>query len=161
MLVMFIFEEMDGNVVICLVLVIDFLVISEELVMEFNVGVGELGGIWEENVCVDLILVVIWVVLLFVRFVLLMVVIFFFEIVLIKFLFVVDLINREVFGDEFEDIRDLLKFLKSFFVLFLIIKILFVVVVLLEMLLFVWVFDIIDVLFDFFIIGELLLVLFF
>lgn len=45
MLVMFIFEEMDGNVVICLVLVIDFLVISEELVMEFNVGVGELGGI--------------------------------------------------------------------------------------------------------------------
>lgn len=161
MLVMFIFEEMDGNVVICLVLVIDFLVISEELVMEFNVGVGELGGIWEENVCVDLILVVIWVVLLFVRFVLLMVVIFFFEIVLIKFLFVVDLINREVFGDEFEDIRDLLKFLKSFFVLFLIIKILFVVVVLLEMLLFVWVFDIIDVLFDFFIIGEGLLVLFF
>lgn len=161
MLVMFIFEEMDGNVVICLVLVIDFLVISEELVMEFNVGVGELGGIWEENVCVDLILVVIWVVLLFVRFVLLMVVIFFFEIVLIKFLFVVDLINREVFGDEFEDIRDLLKFLKSFFVLFLIIKILFVVVVLLEMLLFVWVFDIIDVLFDFFIIGEVLLVLFF
>lgn len=161
MLVMFIFEEMDGNVVICLVLVIDFLVISEELVMEFNVGVGELGGIWEENVCVDLILVVIWVVLLFVRFVLLMVVIFFFEIVLIKFLFVVDLINREVFGDEFEDIRDLLKFLKSFFVLFLIIKILFVVVVLLEMLLFVWVFDIIEVLFDFFIIGEVLLVLFF
>lgn len=161
MLVMFIFEEMDGNVVICLVLVIDFLVISEELVMEFNVGVGELGGIWEENVCVDLILVVIWVVLLFVRFVLLMVVIFFFEIVLIKFLFVVDLINREVFGDEFEDIRDLLKFLKSFFVLFLIIKILFVVVILLEMLLFVWVFDIIDVLFDFFIIGEVLLVLFF
>lgn len=161
MLVMFIFEEMDGNVVICLVLVIDFLVISEELVIEFNVGVGELGGIWEENVCVDLILVVIWVVLLFVRFVLLMVVIFFFEIVLIKFLFVVDLINREVFGDEFEDIRDLLKFLKSFFVLFLIIKILFVVVVLLEMLLFVWVFDIIDVLFDFFIIGEVLLVLFF
>lgn len=161
MLVMFIFEEMDGNVVICLVLVIDFLVISEELVMEFNVGVGELGGIWEENVCVDLILVVIWVVLLFVRFVLLMVVIFFFEFVLIKFLFVVDLINREVFGDEFEDIRDLLKFLKSFFVLFLIIKILFVVVILLEMLLFVWVFDIIDVLFDFFIIGEGLLVLFF
>lgn len=161
MLVMFIFEEMDGNVVICLVLVIDFLVISEELVIEFNVGVGELGGIWEENVCVDLILVVIWVVLLFVRFVLLMVVIFFFEIVLIKFLFVVDLINREVFGDEFEDIRDLLKFLKSFFVLFLIIKILFVVVVLLEMLLFVWVFDIIEVLFDFFIIGEVLLVLFF
>lgn len=161
MLVMFIFEEMDGNVVICLVLVIDFLVISEELVMEFNVGVGELGGIWEENVCVDLILVVIWVVLLFVRFVLLMVVIFFFEIVLIKFLFVVDLINREVFGDELEDIRDLLKFLKSFFVLFLIIKILFVVVVLLEMLLFVWVFDIIEVLFDFFIIGEVLLVLFF
>lgn len=161
MLVMFIFEEMDGNVVICLVLVIDFLVISEELVMEFNVGVGELGGIWEENVCVDLILVVIWVVLLFVRFVLLMVVIFFFEFVLIKCLFVVDLINREVFGDEFEDIRDLLKFLKSFFVLFLIIKILFVVVVLLEMLLFVWVFDIIEVLFDFFIIGEVLLVLFF
>lgn len=161
MLVMFIFEEMDGNVVICLVLVIDFLVISEELVMEFNVGVGELGGIWEENVCVDLIFVVIWVVLLFVRFVLLMVVIFFFEFVLIKFLFVVDLINREVFGDEFEDIRDLLKFFKSFFVLFLIIKILFVVVVLLEMLLFVWVFDIIDVLFDFFIIGEVLLVLFF
>lgn len=161
MLVMFIFEEMDGNVVICLVLVIDFLVISEELVMEFNVGVGELGGIWEENVCVDLILVVIWVVLLFVRFVLLMVVIFFFEFVLIKFLFVVDLINREVFGDEFEDIRDLLKFLKSFFVLFLIIKIFFVVVVLLEMLLFVWVFDIIEVLFDFFIIGEVLLVLFF
>lgn len=161
MLVMFIFEEMDGNVVICLVLVIDFLVISEELVIEFNVGVGELGGIWEENVCVDLILVVIWVVLLFVRFVLLMVVIFFFEFVLIKFLFVVDLINREVFGDEFEDIRDLLKFLKSFFVLFLIIKIFFVVVVLLEMLLFVWVFDIIEVLFDFFIIGEVLLVLFF
>lgn len=161
MLVMFIFEEMDGNVVICLVLVIDFLVISEELVIEFNVGVGELGGIWEENVCVDLILVVIWVVLLFVRFVLLMVVIFFFEFVLIKFLFVVDLINREVFGDEFEDIRDLLKFLKSFFVLFLIIKILFVVVVLFEMLLFVWVFDIIEVLFDFFIIGEVLLVLFF
>lgn len=161
MLVMFIFEEMDGNVVICLVLVIDFLVIIEELVMEFNVGVGELGGIWEENVCVDLIFVVIWVVLLFVRFVLLMVVIFFFEIVLIKFLFVVDLINREVFGDEFEDIRDLLKFLKSFFVLFLIIKILFVVVVLFEMLLFVWVFDIIEVLFDFFIIGEVLLVLFF
>lgn len=161
MLVMFIFEEMDGNVVICLVLVIDFLVIIEELVMEFNVGVGELGGIWEENVCVDLILVVIWVVLLFVRFVLLMVVIFFFEFVLIKFLFVVDLINREVFGDEFEDIRDLLKFLKSFFVLFLIIKILFVVVVLFEMLLFVWVFDIIEVLFDFFIIGEVLLVLFF
>lgn len=161
MLVMFIFEEMDGNVVICLVLVIDFLVIIEELVIEFNVGVGELGGIWEENVCVDLILVVIWVVLLFVRFVLLMVVIFFFEFVLIKFLFVVDLINREVFGDEFEDIRDLLKFLKSFFVLFLIIKILFVVVVLLEMLLFVWVFDIIEVLFDFFIIGEVLLVLFF
>lgn len=161
MLVMFIFEEMDGIVVICLVLVIDFLVISEELVMEFNVGVGELGGIWEENVCVDLILVVIWVVLLFVRFVLLMVVIFFFEFVLIKFLFVVDLINREVFGDEFEDIRDLLKFLKSFFVLFLIIKILFVVVVLLEMLLFVWVFDIIEVLFDFFIIGEVLLGLFF
>lgn len=161
MLVMFIFEEMDGIVVICLVLVIDFLVISEELVMEFNVGVGELGGIWEENVCVDLILVVIWVVLLFVRFVLLMVVIFFFEFVLIKFLFVVDLINREVLGDEFEDIRDLLKFLKSFFVLFLIIKILFVVVVLLEMLLFVWVFDIIEVLFDFFIIGEVLLVLFF
>lgn len=161
MLVMFIFEEMDGIVVICLVLVIDFLVISEELVMEFNVGVGELGGIWEENVCVDLIFVVIGVVLLFVRFVLLMVVIFFFEFVLIKFLFVVDLINREVFGDEFEDIRDLLKFLKSFFVLFLIIKILFVVVVLLEMLLFVWVFDIIEVLFDFFIIGEVLLVLFF
>lgn len=161
MLVMFIFEEMDGIVVICLVLVIDFLVIIEELVMEFNVGVGELGGIWEENVCVDLILVVIWVVLLFVRFVLLMVVIFFFEFVLIKFLFVVDLINGEVFGDEFEDIRDLLKFLKSFFVLFLIIKILFVVVVLLEMLLFVWVFDIIEVLFDFFIIGEVLLVLFF
>lgn len=45
MLVMFIFVEMGGIVVICLVLVIDFLVISEELVMEFNVGVGELGGI--------------------------------------------------------------------------------------------------------------------
>lgn len=154
-----IFEETDGTVVICSALVTDSLATSEELVTELNVGVGESGGIWEENVCVDLISVVIWVVLSLVRFASSTAAAFPFELASIKLSPVADPINREVSGDEFEDTRDLLKSSKSSFVSFLIIKILSAAVVLLETLLSVRVSDTTEASFDSLIIGEVSLAL--
>lgn len=141
-------EETDGTVAICSALVTDSLATSEELVTELNVGVGESGGIWEENVCVDLIFVVIWVVLSLVRFASSTAATFPLELASIKLSPVADPINIEVSGDEFEDTRDLLKSSKSSFVSFLIINILSAAVVLPETLPSVRVSDAIDASFD-------------